>query len=215
MPLFGRPLVERIIERVQRCKKVDAVVLATTEREEDAPLCEIALQRGIGWFRGSENDLVDRYYRASIKLDADFVVRLPADNPVVEPEEIDRIVLHHLSSSEDFSSNLYEIQANGYPDGLGAEIFPFDRLELVWREARDPRNREHVHSYFYEHPEIFKIGTVSCPKDFRRPELVLDVNTREQYDFMARIYDYLYPKKPNFHITDIIWWYDNLYSKKG
>jgi spore coat polysaccharide biosynthesis protein SpsF len=169
---------------------------------------------GIGCFRGAENDLVDRYYKASVDCGADFVVRLPADNPVVEPQEVDRIVAHHLDSNDDFSSNLGQIQGNGYPDGIGAEVFPFDRLERVWREAKDPRNREHVHTYFYEHPELFKIGTVSCPGEFRRPELVLDVNTREQYDFIAGIYDYHYPRNPRFHITDIVWWYDNVYSKR-
>lgn len=208
MPLAGKPLVERIIERVKRCTKVDMIVLATTSKREDDVLCQIAEQNGIACFRGSENDLVDRYYQAALRYSADFIVRLPADNPVVEPAEIDRIVVHHLASDDDFSSNTHNILSNGYPDGLGAEIFSLERLKEIWKNVEDPRNREHPHTYFYDHPELYKIGTVRCPPEFNRPDLVLDVNTKEEYEFIASLYDALYPTNPEFHITDIIRWYD-------
>lgn len=213
MSLAGKPLIVRIIERVGRCKKVDKIVLATTQNTEDDPLANIGNIMGIEVFRGSENDLVDRYYQAALKNNADFVVRLPADNPVVEPEEIDRIIEYHLNSDVDFSSNTHNIFGNEYPDGLGAEVFSIQKLKHVWEETKDPRNREHPHTYFYENPEIFKLGTVKCPPEFRRPDLVLDVNTKEEYDFIALIYDALYPSKNHFHITDIINWYDNIYKK--
>lgn len=208
MPLFGKPLLERIIERVKRCEKVDDIVLATTQKQEDDQLCAIAKKMEIEVFRGSENDLVDRYYKSAIKFNADYIVRLPADNPVVEPKEIDRIIEHYLNSDDDFSSNTHNILGNEYPDGLGAEIFSLEKLKEVLEITIDPRNREHPHTYFYEHPEQFKIGTVKCPIEFRRPDLVLDVNTKEEYDFLAEIYEYLYPRNPNFHITEIIKWYD-------
>lgn len=213
MPLAGAPLVERIIQRVKRCKRIDIIVLATTEKTEDNPLCEIAERNVIEVFRGSENDLVDRYYKAALKYKADYIVRLPADNPVCEPEEIDRIVEHHLSSDDDFSSNTHNILNNEYPDGLGAEVFSTEKLKEIWQVTTDLRNREHPHTYFYEHPDKFKIGTCKCPQEFRRPDLILDINTREEYEFIAQIYDYLYPKNNNFHITEIINWYDNIYKK--
>jgi len=213
MPLAGKPMVERIIERVKRCTRVDTIVLATTEKSEDDCLADISAKSGIEVFRGSENDLVDRYYKAALKYRADVIVRLPADNPVVEPAEIDRIIEHHLQSQDDFSANTHNILDNGYPDGLGAEVFTLVKLREVWEKTTDPRNREHPHTFFYEHPELFKIGTVKCPEEFRRPDLVLDVNTREQYEFIAAIYDALYPRNPNFHITDIIKWYDTIFKK--
>jgi spore coat polysaccharide biosynthesis protein SpsF len=213
MSLAGKPLIERIIERVLHCKKVDEIVLATTQKTEDDPLVEIAERNNIKAFRGSENDLVDRYYKAAMKYQADYIVRLPADNPVCEPKEIDRIVEHHLSSDDDFSTNTHNILGNEYPDGLGAEVFSIERLKEVWEITTDPRNREHPHTYFYEHPEKYRIGTVKCPEVFRRPDLVLDVNTQEEYEFIAQIYDYLYPRNKNFHITEIINWYDNIYRK--
>src|SRR5665213_2076552 len=109
MPLYGKPLVGRILERVQRCKSLAQIVLATTEKKEDDPLEKLAKEQGVKIFRGSENDLVDRYYQAAQKFKADVVVRLPADNPVVEPEEIDRIVMYHSKGESDFSSNTHNI----------------------------------------------------------------------------------------------------------
>lgn len=216
--LAGAPLVGRILERVKRCELVDAIVLATTERLEDDVLVDLGRQYGVGVFRGAENDLVDRYYRAARAFGADVVVRLPADNPVPEPAEIDRIVAYHLTGQSAFSSNLAEVFGNGYPDGIGAEVFDLAVLEEVWQTATDPQKREHPHLSFFDYttqrpanPQRYRVGTVPCPPEFRRPDLVLDVNTREEYAFMAALYAYLYPRNPRFHITDIIAWYDSVY----
>jgi len=220
MHLAGAPLVGRIIERVKRCKKIDAIVLATTHKPKDDVLEELAHNCGIFVFRGSENDLVDRYYQAAKTFNADVIVRLPADNPCPEPSEIDRIIVYHLSGQSDFSSNLAEVYGNGYPDGIGAEVFAFKVLEEVWRASSDPQKREHLHLNFFDYerqkatnPDRYRVGTVQCPSEFRRPDLVLDVNTREEYEFMAELYVYLYPRNPGFHITDIIEWYDDIYQR--
>lgn len=218
MDLAGVPLVGRIIERVKRCKLPDEIVLATTRQPEDDVLERLARSYGVAVFRGSENDLVDRYYQAAKAFHADVVVRLPADNPVPEPGEIDRIVLYHLRGESDFSSNLAEVLGNGYPDGIGAEVFNFNALEEVWRTCSDPQKREHPHLNFFDYrlqraadPGKYRVGTVPCPREYWRPDLVLDVNTREQYDFMAKLYQHLYPRNPQFHVTDIIEWYDHVY----
>lgn len=212
MNLKGAPLVGRIIERVKRCKRVDRIGLATTKKPEDDPLEELGHRYGIFMFRGAENDLVDRYYQASKALKAEVIVRVPADNPAAEPNEIDRVIAYHLKSQNDFSTSYPDVLNNGYPDGIGAEVFNFKALEKVWKTVIDPRYREHPHTYFYEHPETFKIGTIECPSEFRRPDIKLDVNTRDDYMFMAQLYEDLYPRKPDFHIRDIIEWYDSIYQ---
>lgn len=220
MDLAGAPLVGRIIERVKRCKTVDEIVLATTWKSEDYVLEQVAYTYGISAFRGSENDIVDRYYQTAKAFNADVVVRLPADNPVVEPNEIDRISAYHLTGQSDFSSNLAEVYGSGYPDGIGAEVFTFAILEEIWQRGSEPHKREHLHLNFFDYkaqktvnPEKYRVGTVQCPPEFRRPELILDVNTRNEYEFMAELYDYLYARNPRFHITEIIQWYDNVYKK--
>ena len=106
LDLAGKPLVGRLIERVKRCKNIDDIVLAIPNTLENDPLEELANSYDINLYRGSEDDLVDRYYKAAKKFNASIVGRLPADNPMPEPYEIDRIIDYHKKSSNAFSSNL-------------------------------------------------------------------------------------------------------------
>ena len=220
MDLAGAPLVGRILERVKRCKKIDEIVLAIPDTESDKELEALANQYSVKCFVGAENDLVDRYYKAALVFGADIVVRIPADNTTPQPEEIDRIIDHHMSLSRaGFSSNLSVIDNSGYPDGIGAEVFDFKLLKDVQETVMDPFKREHVHLNFFNYesgeavdPNWCPISTVQCPKEFRRPDLVLDVNTLEQYTFMKRLYEALYNHNPHFTISDIINWYDNEYQ---
>lgn len=221
MDLAGEPLVGRILERVKRCTKLNDIVLAIPDNESNKPLAILAKKYDVKVFSGSENDLVERYYQAALVNEADVIVRIPADNATPQPEEIDRIIDHHLSlNRQGFSSNLSVIDGSGYPDGIGAEVFELALLSDVNKTVKDPFKREHVHLNFfnYETGEPVDatwcpVSTVQCPQEFRRPDLILDVNTKDQYDFMVDLYEALYPKNSNFHITDIINWYDNEYQK--
>jgi spore coat polysaccharide biosynthesis protein SpsF len=219
LDLAGAPLVGRILERVKRVRGLDAIVVATTEKAEDEPLVELAQRYGVDSFRGSETDLVDRYYQAAKAFGADTVLRLPADNPCSEPEAFERLLDEHRAGAHDFTSNLMQVDRNGWPDGIGVEAFAFAALEEVWRTVDDAYRREHVAVNFYDYVNQrrlldgrFAVGTVECPPEWRRPDLVLDVNTPEEYAFIRRLYDDLYPGNPRFHITDIIHWYDTVYQ---
>ena len=221
MDLAGAPLVGRILERVKRCTKLDDIVLAIPDTEKDRVLMGLGESYGIKVFAGSESDLVERYYQAALWSNADIVGRLPADNATPEPAEIDRIVDYHLSlGRRGFSSNLSVIGDSDYPDGIGAEMFDFSLLVEARERHNDPRQREHVHLNFYDYSTgqavdaaWCPISTIKCPEGFRRPDLILDVNTPEQYEFMRRLYEYLYPRNPQFHITDTIRWYDDVYRR--
>lgn len=215
MPLAGRPLVVRLLERVKRCQRVDSIVLAIPDRREDDVLADQASACGVSCFRGHENDLVDRYYQAALLNRAGIVIRLPADNPVAEPAEIDRLVEFHRSSSFVFSTNLSPVFGSGYPDGIGAEAIDFWALEEVWRKPGDTQKREHPHLNFLHYPSEtpanpvrYPAGAPRCPAAYARPDLVLDVNTREQYDYLAALYEALHPSNPTFGIADIIAWHD-------
>lgn len=223
MNLAGVPLVGRILERVKRCTRLDDIVLAIPDTHSDSVLKPLGEKYGVKVFAGSENDLVERYYQAALWSKADIVGRLPADNATPEPSEIDRIVHHHLLLGvRGFSSNLSVIDNSGYPDGIGAEMFDFSLLAEVREKYSDQEKREHVHLNFFDYSNQravdnnwCPVSTVVCQAEFRRPDLVLDVNTQEQYEFMSQIYEYLYPKNPYFHITDIIRWYDDVYCQKS
>lgn len=223
MDLAGAPLVQRIIERIKRCQAFDAIVLAVPAGDADDPLAALGAAMQIEVFRGAENDCLDRYYQAAKRSGATLVGRLPADNATPEPEEMDRIVRHHRSLGRPgFSSNLAQVFGNEYPDGIGCEVFDFTLLEQAWERNTAERQREHVHLNFFDYatqtpvdPSWCPVTTVKCPVEFRRPDLVLDVNTPEQYEFMRELYGYLYPRNPTFHITDIIRWYDGVYRKRS
>ncbi len=216
MDLAGAPLVGRILERVKRCKRVEAIVLAIPDTQENRALADLGRAHDVEVYAGSEHDVLERYYQAACFYQADFVVRLPADNVVPEPGEIDRIITHHLSlGCRGFSSNLAEIQGSGYPDGIGAEIFDFSLLAEARDKAFTAEQREHVHLNFFDYSTQeavddawCPIHTLVCPKAFRRPDLVLDVNTEVQYERMRSLYEALYFENPTFHITDVIRWHD-------
>lgn len=222
MDLAGAPLVGRILERVKRCKRLDKIVLAIPDTEADRPLAKLGEDYGVAVYAGSENDLLERYYEAALKYKADIVGRLPADNATPEPSEIDRIVEHHLLlQNRGFSSNLTVINDSGYPDGIGAEMFDFSLLDEARFRKPDSMLREHVHLNFFDYSSQTPVdkmwcpvSTIECPSEFRRPDLILDVNTLAQYEYMRELYEYLYPRNPNFHITDIIRWHDTVYSNK-
>jgi spore coat polysaccharide biosynthesis protein SpsF len=221
MDLAGAPLVGRILERVRRCTRLDDVVLAIPDTEENRVLARLGERYGVKVFAGSENDLLERYYQAALWTKADVVGRLPADNATPEPAEIDRIVDFHLSlGRRGFSSNLSTIGDSEYPDGIGAEMFDFSLLKEARARHTDPRQREHVHLNFFDYSENqpvdaawCPVSTIKCPEGFRRPDMVLDVNTPLQYEFMRAVYEYLYPRNPEFHITDTIRWHDEIYLK--
>ena len=215
MDLAGVPLVGRILERVKRANKINRIVLATSDRKQDDILETLADDYNVTCFRGSENDLVDRYYHAAKLHKADVVLRLPADNPCPEPSEYDRLIDYHIISGNDFSSNICNFMSNGYPDGIGVEAFSFSSLEKIWKYESRYKKRKHVALNYYDYindnmPDgyPFKVGTIQCPVEYSRTDIVLDVNTIEDYHFMKQLYEHLYPQNPNFTFTEIIAWYD-------
>lgn len=219
--LAGAPLISRVLERVKRCKNIDDIVLAIPDNKDNDILERQAKISNVHCFRGSENDLLDRYYQAAKAFNADIVGRIPADNPLSEPNEIDRIISHHkLLDIPGFSSNLAEVNGSCYPDGIGAEMFHFSLLENAWKKESNPLKREHVHLNFYNYDndepvdnKYCPVTSIKCPKEYRRPDIVLDVNTDNQYEFIKEIYEYFYKSNPFFGIKDIITWYDNVYKK--
>ena len=221
MDLAGKPLIARVLERVKRSNYIDNIVLAIPDNSENDILEKEAKIANVNFFRGSENNLLDRYYQAAKAYNADIVGRIPADNPISEPGEIDRIISHHkLLDRPGFSSNLAEVQNSGYPDGIGAEMFDFSLLEKAWSMELDQSKREHVHLNFYDYESdkaanslLCPVTTIKCPKEIKRPDIVLDVNTDKQYKFIKEIYEYFYKKNPSFGIREVINWYDNVYKK--
>lgn len=202
LPLAGQPLIYRFIERVKKAEMLDEIVLATTEKPEDDCLINIAQELGIKTFRGAENDLVDRIYKCALEHDVDVIVRLCADNPLIESEEIDTIIRYFMWDKKAVMySNTHNIRDNGYPDGLGAEVYSiesFKELNFITSFMSD-KYREHPHKYF----EISnKIETCPARKEIRYSHLKLDVNTQKEYEYVKGIYDKF--GHNDFHFRDYV-----------
>ncbi len=210
--LAGKPLIYRIVERVSKCKEVNDIILAIPDNKKDDKFLKINFNSNVKIFRGSENNLVERYYEAGKKFNTDIVVRLPGDNCMPEPKEIDRLVVFYKKFKKPFfASNLSNILNNKYPDGIGAEIFGFNFLEDLMVRNLSNKLKEHIHLNFFDYKsnkainhKWCKVRTIKCPSQFRRPDICLDVNTLQDYKFIKRIYENLYYKKRFFTIKDTI-----------
>lgn len=143
-PIGDRPMLGRVVDRVRRARRVDQVVVATSTSPADDAVAAFCASQGIACFRGSENDVLDRYYRAAKQHRAEAVVRVTADCPLTDPEVIDRVVERFQAGGCDYAANVLH---RTFPDGLDLEVFSFAALEQAWREATRPSDREHVTLY--------------------------------------------------------------------
>jgi spore coat polysaccharide biosynthesis protein SpsF len=212
MPLADKPLVYRMVERLKNCKKIDEIVIATSDQPEDQVLLELAKVLQVSYFQGNLLDVRNRYLKAAEQFQADFIIRIPADNPMPDSNEIDKLIEFHLEHNPSgFSSNLAQVNNSEYLDGIGAEIFSTKLLqESVARDNSDIV-KEHVHRNFFDYSTQSPVDSSWCPiaspkapAELRRPDIILDVNTMDDYTKIKRIYDNLYPKNPNFTTVDVI-----------
>jgi spore coat polysaccharide biosynthesis protein SpsF len=160
--LGGRPMLARVVARVRQAHTIDEVVVATTTAPQDEAIEAFCTREGIACFRGSEDDVLDRYYRAARECHADVVVRITADCPLHDPKVIDAVVGHFDSARHDYVSNTL---TRSYPDGLDTEVISMAALERAWRDATWASEREHVTPYIWKQPELFRIDQLTQPID--------------------------------------------------
>lgn len=154
MDIAGRSMLARVVERVQRAPGIHEVVVATTVAPADDAVAAEAGRLGVTCFRGSEQDVLDRYYQCAQAHAAQVIVRVTADCPLLDPEVTGHVVAAFLEHRPDYASNTLE---RTYPRGLDTEVFSMDALTRAWREALQPHQREHVTPYFYENPDVFRL----------------------------------------------------------
>jgi spore coat polysaccharide biosynthesis protein SpsF len=178
--LHGYPICEWVSRRVQRAEIVDQVVFALPNTEKDDVLAGYLKLIGVGLFRGSEMDLVERYYRAAKQVGADQIVRICADNPLVCASEIDRLGDFFKHESCDYAYN-HIPRENRYPDGLGAEICSIQLLEEIHEKATSLEHREHLFNYIWDNRTDYAIKKFDPPDEIAHPELKLDIDTKDDY----------------------------------
>lgn len=183
----GRPLLSRMVERVQRSTRIDEVLVATTVDPSDDTIAEFCGKNGFKVFRGSLMDVLDRYYQAALSVGAQVIVRLTGDCPFIDPALIDETLALMETEQTDFACNrLPPPMTRTYPIGLDVEAVTFTALEMAWKQATEKHEREHVMPYFYEVPGRFKVGKLDYSTDYG--SLRWTVDTPEDLEFVRAVY---------------------------
>jgi spore coat polysaccharide biosynthesis protein SpsF len=203
LPLAGEPALVRMVERARRSRRLDAVVVATTSEASDDPVASLCAERGISFFRGSQEDVLSRVLRAAESAQADIIVELTGDCPLIDPDHIDAMVELYQSGGYDY---VYNRLHRGYPDGLDCQVFSRDALARIDGLTEDPVDRSHVSSYFYREPGRFRVGGPRLKETDEEywPELEITLDEEGDYRLLACIYDALFPARPDFRTVDVL-----------
>jgi spore coat polysaccharide biosynthesis protein SpsF len=195
--LAGEAMLNRVVRRVQRATVVDEVVVATTTESADDVLAALCAAQCWPCFRGSQYDVLDRYYRAALEYGANVVVRVTSDCPLIDPEIVDRVVRELIDSRPpaDYACNV--LPRRTYPRGLDVEAFRIETLKLIWREDDNPAWREHVTQFIQQQPERFGIHGVLNDRDLSAMRWTVD--TPEDLDLVRRIYEALGHDRFSWH----------------
>lgn len=197
--ILGKPMLELQLERVRRAKTLDRVVVATSVDPSDDPIEALCARLGVGCFRGSLDDVLDRFYQAALAHKPDVVVRLTGDCPLADPEVIDDAVAFYRAGDYDIVSNTVKPT---FPDGHDVWVFPLEALARAWHEADRPADREHVTLYLLRNPDQFRVGSLETDPD--RSHLRWTVDDPADFEVVREIYEALYPNNPAFTTADVL-----------
>ena len=198
MDLGGETVLARVIRRLSRSRMVAELIVATTDSSADDAIIRECRRLDVPYFRGSEHDVLDRYYQAARAAVAESVTRITSDCPLIDAELVDDTVRTFVEQQADYASNVFP---RTYPRGLDAEVFSMAALDRVWRQAREPHQREHVTPYFYEHPEMFKLAFTRNESDYSAYRWTLD--TAEDLELIRNIYD-RFGNQDNFGWREVV-----------
>jgi spore coat polysaccharide biosynthesis protein SpsF len=201
--LAGKPALARVIERLQVVPSLDGICIATTTLPEDDAICECAVKEGAAYHRGDSEDVLGRLLAAAKAFGVENVIYITADCPLVDPAIVERAVQEFRESRCDYASN--RLHGYAYPIGMDVEVFTTNGLNVVHHLADRPRDREHVTTYFYEHPWYFGLHSIEPPEHHRRPDLRLTLDTWEDLDTIRNIYNNLDEIQPSLgHILALL-----------
>lgn len=198
--VLGRPLLFYLTERLKRVKNSPLIILAITTNPLDDRLVSFADRQGLWIFRGSEDNVLERFYLAAKAHSLNVIVRITADCPLMDPAVIDRAIdtFTGANPSVDYVCNTLD---RTFPRGMDVEVFSFEALEKCYKAARDPSELEHVTPYIYRHPELFSIKSFSLPLDLSANRWTVD--TPEDFILIEKLITALYPDNHDFTLDDI------------
>ena len=175
-PIVGKPMLDHVLGRLATLGFPVRTVVATSSLPQDDVIAAYVTAKAIDVFRGSEQDVLDRYHRCAFEYGFNHIIRLTADNPFTDIEELCRLIEFHLAEGNDYSHSFDVL-----PLGVGSEIFTFDALKRSAHEGLNPTYREHVNEYILDHLDAFKVGVLQVEPNKNRPDVRLTVDTEEDY----------------------------------
>lgn len=197
----GKPMLERMIERVRRVPSLDGIVIATTSNPGDDPIVELAQRLEVGVFRGSEDDVMSRVLGAAQSHGVDIIVELTGDCPVIDPMLIERVIEAYLAGGADYCAN---ILTRSYPIGMDTQVFGTNILADAFSRTDDDADREHVSLFIYRHPELYRLHNVLADSRHHQPDLRLTLDTPEDLRMLRAVFNDLLPEHPDFGLDDIL-----------
>jgi spore coat polysaccharide biosynthesis protein SpsF len=199
--VLGKPLLEYQIERLRRVKLADKIVIATTINETDLPIIDLCQCLSIAYFRGSEEDVLARYYDAAKSNEAEVVVRVTSDCPLIDPDVIDRVIQCYLEHypKYDYVSNCLE---RTYPRGMDTEVFSYSALERAFQEAAKCSEREHVTPFIYNKINGFCLKNIACELNLNHYRWTVD--TSEDFQLIKQMIEVIYPINKYFSLSDCL-----------
>lgn len=212
-PILGKPMVERMVERISKARSVDRLLLATTDRAEDDALASLAARLGIGCHRGSAVDVLGRIRGAAQSAGAQTVVELLGDNPLVHADLIDEVVAFYRAGLFDYAASATteypqaDNEVRKFPIGIRVQVYSRQTLERCAEFATEPADREHATMYIIRHPERFRIGLFEARgrwSGLNRPEMTFAVNLPDDLRRVSRIFELCWPQNPNFTLQSAL-----------
>jgi spore coat polysaccharide biosynthesis protein SpsF len=196
----GITVLQQVIRRLKRASLLNSVIVVTTLHNTDDEIVDIAPREGVASFRGSERDVLSRYYYAAKDNALDVVVRVTSDCPCMDPEIVDMVVDRHMGGNADYTSNTLN---RTFPRGLDVEVFSFDAMQVAFNETDEEADREHVTPYLYKSGK-FRVQNVESTAKVPRPDMRITLDTREDYTLLCAVFDFLYDESPFFGEGEII-----------
>lgn len=195
----GKPLLWHVVNRLKHATKIDDIIVATTVSEKDDKIEEWCKENNVHYFRGNEENVLNRYYSASEAFPSDYVVRITADDPFKEPKVIDAVITKLIEEGYDHVTNNLP---PSFPEGLDCEAFKKSALDRSEKEAETAFEREHVTQYIYHHPEIFKIGNVRNAENLSYLRWTVDKDV--DFEMVKAVYAHRNPANEGILLMDEI-----------
>ncbi len=191
------------IKRIKKAKRLNEIIVATTEEKQDDKIVEFCEENRIKFYRGSTKDVLSRYYHCAKKFKVDTIVRLTADCPFIDPSIIDKVIDIFFEERADFSSNTVPPETSSWPDGSDVEVFSFKNLEIAYKNSIDLNEREHVTFYFWKNKtNNFSNVQLENDQDWSKYRFTLDYP--KDFEVIKKIYLELKKNNQFGYVKDVI-----------